>query len=111
MKEVDVGGEFHHRLANRNLYQGDGRHTAEQFRQRYLYQLDNEEAWKNDRMSITFNFQNVKKIGPSFANEAFAYFMKYTSPENLKRKIVFKNLSNVQEIIIDEELKSGYSRR
>ena len=110
MKEVDVGGEFYHRLANRNQYQGDGRHTAEQFRRQYLRQLDDENAWKDEKAFIAFNFINVKKIGPSFANEAFAYFMKYTSPEKFKKKIIFKNLSDVQEIIIDEELKSGYSR-
>ena len=110
MKEVDVGREFHYRLANRNRYQGDGKNTAEQFRKKYLSNLDKEEAWKDDKTSITFNFGNVKKIGPSFANEAFAYFTKYTSPEDIKKKIVFKNISHVQELIIDEELESGYSR-
>jgi len=110
MREVDVGKEFYHRLANRNKYQGDGRHTAEQFRDVYLYDLDKEDAWKDDKIAIVFNFENVKKIGPSFANEAFAYFMKYATPQQLKKKICFKNISSVQELIIEQELESGYSR-
>ncbi|MCY4283608.1 MAG: STAS-like domain-containing protein [Gammaproteobacteria bacterium] len=110
MKEVDVGREFYHRLANRNRYQGDGRYTAEHFRGKYLYDLDKEDAWKDDKISVVFNFENVKKIGPSFANEAFAYFMKYATPKQLKEKIRFKNISGVQELIIEQELESGYSR-
>ena len=110
MREVDVGKEFYHRLANRNRYQGDGRHTAEQFRKAYLCDLDKEDTWQDDKITIIFNFENVKKIGPSFANEAFAYFMKYTTPQQLKKKIRFKNISSVQELIIEQELESGYSR-
>ena len=110
MREVDVGKEFYHRLANRNKYQGDGRHTAEQFRNAYLCDLDKEDTWNDDKITIIFNFENVKKIGPSFANEAFAYFMKYTTPQQLKKKIRFKNISSVQELIIEQELESGYSR-
>ena len=110
MKEIDVGKEFYHRLANRNKYQGDGRHTAEQFRRDYLCALDKEDAWTDDKTVVVFNFDHVKKIGPSFANEAFAYFMKYAKPERFKKKIHFKNISDVQKLIIEQELKSGYSR-
>lgn len=107
MKIINVGKEFHHRLANRNKHQGDGKYNAVDFRNRYLSQLDDETEWKNSEPFVTLDFADVKKIGPSFANEAFAYFMKYTDPEFFKKKVNFKNLSKVQEIIINEELQSG----
>jgi hypothetical protein len=108
--EIDIGIDFHERLANRNKYQGDGRFTAEEFRKKYLGVFDNNEFWNNQSEGIILNFQNVRKIGPSFANEAFAYFMKYTTPEKFYKKVKFTNLSRVQKMIIDQELKTGYSK-
>jgi hypothetical protein len=108
MKTVDVGRDFHHRLANRDTYQGDGRHTAVEFRAKYLSGLDNPETWKDTNPAIVLDFQNVKKIGPSFANEAFGHFMKYTTPQRFLEKVKFINISDVQRIIIKEELESGY---
>jgi len=110
MEIIDVGKDYYYRLANRNKYQGDGKYNAEDFRKKYLKDIDNENSWKSSDSFITLDFSNVKKIGPSFANEAFAYFMKYTNPDHFKRKVVFENLTEVQQLIIDKELKSGYSK-
>ncbi len=107
---IDVGKDFHERLANRNQHQGDGRYTAEEFRNKYLIDFDNENEWKGGNNIITFDFANVRKIGPSFANESFAYFMKYTNPEGFYNKIKFINISKVQKMIIDQELNSGYCK-
>lgn len=108
MKTVNVGIEFYPRLANRNTYQGDGRHNAIEFRKKYLSFLDNSDAWLSDEAVIKFDFDAVKKIGPSFANEAFAYFIKYASPDVFLKKVLFVNWSRVQEMIIKEEIESAY---
>lgn len=108
---IDVGKDFYHRLANRDDRQGDGKHTAVQFRKKYLSSLDDSEAWNEQTEPITLDFANVKKIGPSFANEAFGYFTKYAKPEAFYKKVRFINITNVQKMIIDEELQSGYTGR
>lgn len=106
---IDIGGRFYHRLANRDLNQGDGKHTAVEFRAAFLSKLDNADYWKRPSEPIILDFINVKKIGPSFANEAFGYFTKYAKPEDILKKIQFINISNVQRMIIQEELESGYA--
>jgi hypothetical protein len=108
MKTVDVGKDFYHRLANRDQFQGDGKHTAVEFRNKYLLELDNKAAWSYPEQFIELDFQNVNKIGPSFANEAFGYFMKYTDPQGFIRKVKFSNISEVHLMIIEEELESGF---
>jgi len=108
---IDIGKDFYHRLANRDERQGDGKHTAIQFRKKYLSDLDNAQAWKEESEPLIFDFSNVKKIGPSFANEAFGYFTRYVTPEAFYKKVRFINISNVQKMIIDEELRSGYTGR
>lgn len=108
VKTVDVGNEFHYRLANRDKNQGDGKHTAVEFRKRYLDEIDNNDFWSAPRKFIVFDFVNVKKIGPSFANEAFAYFTKYIDPKKILEAIEFRNTTKVQNAIILEELESGY---
>lgn len=110
MKTVNVAIEFYPRLANRDQHQGDGAYNAVLFRMTYLSDLDTEEAWNNTTPYIIFNFQDVKKIGPSFANEAFAYFTRYARPEAITKRILFTNITNVQRAIIETELQSGYSR-
>lgn len=111
MKSVDVGKEFYHRLGNRDEHQGDGQYTAVDFRNRFLSELDDNKAWTRSGVFIVLDFKNVRKIGPSFANEAFGYFMKYTNPSSFLKKVQFKNISEVQLIIIKEELESGYRGR
>ena len=109
MNTINVANDFYFRLVNRNKYQGDGLHHAEEFRNKYLSDLDKIEAWSDDNEYILLDFKNVKKIGPSFANEAFAFFTKYAKPEQIFKKISFKNLTKVQDIIIRTELEAGYS--
>jgi hypothetical protein len=108
---IDVGKDFYPRLANRDRRQGDGKHNAIQFRAKYLDHMDNREFWARDQDSVTFDFKNVEKIGPSFANEAFAYFTKYAEPKKIKSRIEFVNISEVDRTIIEEEIDSGYSDR
>lgn len=111
MKVIDVGNLFYHRLANRNEHQGDGKYTAISFRNRFLKELENEENWKSDEPFICFDFINVHKIGPSFANEAFGYFAKWHKPKDILKKIIFKNISRIQRLIIENELKTSYEGR
>ena len=108
MKEINVGKEFFFRLGNRDSHQGDGLKNAVEFREKYLKELDNQKEWDRGDYEICLDFSEVKKIGPSFANEAFAYFTKYASPENILIKI--KNITNVKMSIIKEELEEGYRR-
>ena len=110
-KRVDVGKSFYPRLAHRNKNQGDGKHTATEFREQFLSEFDNESFWKDPQPSIILDFSNVKKIGPSFANEAFAFFTKYAPPEKILRVVVIENATTVQYAIIREELESGYKGR
>lgn len=110
MITVNVAAEFYHRLANRDERQGDGKHTAIEFRNKYLAKLDNREEWQSDAPFVTFDFTDVKKIGPSFANEAFAYFTIFAKKDKILRKILFKKISKVQLSIINVELEAGYSR-
>lgn len=108
MAPIDVGKDFYPRLTNRDDTQGDGKHTAVEFREKYLNVLDNKESWHKLSEPIIFDFQNVKKIGPSFANEAFGYFCQYVTPSDFLKKIKFERISRVQMMIIQEELESAY---
>lgn len=108
MKTINVGREFYPRLANRNRHQGDGKNNAIEFRTKYMLFLDTPDAWRTEDPVIQFDFVDVKKIGPSFANEAFAYFIKYTTPDTMLKKVLFVNWSRVQEMIVKEELASAY---
>jgi len=109
MTTIDVGVVFYHRLANRDSKQGDGKHTAVEFRTRFLSSRDNPQIWKSSSEPTILDFKNVKKIGPSFANEAFGYFTKYATPATFFERVRFVNISKVQKMIIEEELESGYS--
>jgi hypothetical protein len=105
---IDVGKEYFYRLANRDKNQGDGTHNAEQFRKKYLSEFDSPEEWRIGKREITFDFTSVEILGPSFANEAFAYFTKYASPENILKRFHFINISEVKMDTINEELTEGY---
>lgn len=109
-KTIDVGKEFYHRLANRDKHQCGGYHSAEDFRDEYLAELCNEEAWKDNSEFIVLDFSHVKKLGPSFANEAFAFFTQFAKPERILKKIRFVNISDVKMMIIRTELESGYGK-
>ncbi len=111
MADIKVA-QFCKRLTNRNKSQGDGEHTAEDFRKQYMSNCLKEDFWSSDD-TITFDFSEVIKIGPSFANEAFAFFMggKFNvDKKKFNEHIKFKHISRVQELIIQQELDSGYSK-
>lgn len=110
MKTINIATDFHHRLVNRDERQGDGSHNAIDFREKFLSFLDDPKSWLTDQTEIILDFTGVEKLGPSFANEAFAYFTKYAKPSSIKSKISFINISNVKNETIDIELKDGYSR-
>lgn len=109
MDSIKVATDFYHKLTNRNKKQGDGLHTAEEFRKKYLARCDNKPFWDGTE-KVVFDFTDVVKIGPSFANEAFAYFMKITNKNKFNAHIKFENISKVQQLIIQQELDSGYSK-
>jgi len=112
MIKVDVGKEFHFRLANRNELQGDGMYNAIDFRNKFLSVLDSADAWKNLDKEVVLDFSHVKRIGPSFANEAFAYFMRYTNPDDFFKKIEFINIDKDVDLpIIIKELNAGYYKK
>lgn len=111
MKTIDIGEDFFPRLTNRDTRQRDGKYTAVEFREKYLSELDKEEAWKDDSLYINLDFKNVSKMGPSWANEVFAYFTKYSRPEKVLDKIRLINISRVKKSIIKQELDSGYSQK
>ena len=110
IKTIDVGKEFYHRLANRDRHQCGGQHSAEEFREMYLSILCDKNAWRDDHEAIVLDFKHVKKLGPSFANEAFAYFTQWAKPDCILKKIRFLNISPVKLRIIKIELESGYGR-
>lgn len=111
MSAIDIGRNFSPRLVNRNKHQGDGRYTAEEFRKKYLNFLDNEQLWKEAGNEVILDFANVEKIGPSFANEAFAYFSKYAKKREILEKIKLINITKIKRAIITEEIESGYSKK
>lgn len=107
-KIVDVGKEFSEDLIFRNSLQGNARYNAQNFRMKFLKELDGVKEWNKD-YKIILDFSNVKRISPGFANEAFADFAKYAQgPEEILEKIVIKNASEVQWGIILREIKSGF---
>jgi len=110
MKTVDVGKEFFAQLTNRDCRQREGKHTAIEFRAKYLSELDSEEAWKGDDVFIELDFQNVIRMGPSWANEVFAYFTQYARPERILKKIRLINISRVKRSIIEQEIETGHTR-
>ena len=95
--EIKISNEFSDRLEIRD--------EAKDFRERFLSNLD----W-DDKSKVILDFDGVKKISPSFANEAFAYFMQFTDPKGFHTKIKIKNATKIQNMIIDFELETGYAR-
>lgn len=108
MKSIDVGIEFSPSLTNRDELQRDGTFSGEEFRNRYLKDLEDENIWKNEDPYIILDFGNVERLGPSWANEVFAYFTQFAHPELILKKIHLKNITPVKKAIIDRELSTGY---
>lgn len=106
---LDIGKVFYHKLLNRNELQGDGKNTAVDFRVKYLGDLDSEAWWKSSNSKIELDFANVEVIGPSWANEIFAYYLgKGVKKKDILEKIICLNLTKTKEIIINREIDQGY---
>ena len=107
--KIDIGKVFFHKLANRNHLQGDGKHTAIEFRNKFLKDLDTDEWWLNPNLRIELDFGNVELIGPSWANEIFAYYLtKGLNKKQVLEKIICLNLTKTKTVIINRELDQGY---
>ena len=108
MRFIDVGVEFNSLLENRNKNQGNGKFHAEEFRDKYLKELEDPAFWQTPEENyITLDFTNVDKIGPSFANEAFGFFMKLTDESTFKKVVIFKNTQPIHDLVINIELNSA----
>lgn len=131
MKLVKVAQEFGTRLTNRSHLQGDGKNTAEEFRKKYFTWHFRKDSWDMlnlalscetedlgefnegvnegnqeiiQELEITFDFDGVKALTPSFANEAFRYFLQYTTKDTFLKVVKFINISDVKLEIIMREL-------
>jgi hypothetical protein len=106
---IDVGRDFFVDLVNRDANQGDGLYTAVEFRDRYLKDLMEPKFWVKPKEYIRLDFSKVEILGPSFANEAFAYFTQFdVKPDTILQVISFVNVSRVKLSIIKVELEQGY---
>jgi len=95
MRTIDVGKEFSSTLATRN--------QAILFCEKFFRDLEITD-WQTDEPFVALDFANVRKISPGFANEAFACFLGVATPERILKKIVLRNLTHVQRVIINLEL-------
>ncbi len=111
IQTIDVGTVFSPRLTNRDPNQGDGKNTAIEFRTRYLSELDDPQVWLSPTLRIRLDFANVVRLGSSFANEAFGYFVRHARPEAILKVIQFVNTTNVQMTMIEQELRSAASKK
>jgi len=108
MKRLNIGQDFTPYLTNRNKEQRDGKHTAIEFREKFLSDLEQNAIWESDEAYIILDFDKVERLGPSWANEVFAYFTRNHSPEEILKKIRLENISRVKRQIIEGELRTGY---
>lgn len=109
MKVVKIK-DFSDFLINRDQYQGDGSFHAVEFRQKYLSNADDIEWWNIKSDVIELDFGGVDTLGPSWANEAFAYFAKYANkPNDIYKRFRFTNISPVKLALIKREIDSGYN--
>ena len=81
------------------------------FRDTYLSFLDNDDIWKDDATEIILDFSRVKRIGPAWSNEVFAYFRKYANTDQILKKINIINASSTKKTIIQFEIDSGYYKK
>lgn len=108
MIKINISKQFSPQLRNRDERQGDGTNTAVQFRRKFLSCLVKDERWQPGAEDLELDFSGVEIIGPSFANEAFAFFTKYSTPEDIYTKIKFANINPIDKEIIDWEITNGY---
>src|SRR4051812_35551820 len=80
---IQIADEFSDYLVNRDKYQGDGKYSAQDFRSRFLKELDDQSWWDNPETRVVISFKGVQTLGPSWANEAFAYFLRFATREQI----------------------------
>lgn len=103
---IDIGRCFHPRLIHRNSWEP---YNAVMFRYQFLRELDCPEAWLPGGKVVCLDFSGVKRISPSFATKAFAYFLKYADAGTIRKHIRIINCSPVIRDIIDLELEDENS--
>lgn len=80
-------------------------YSAKAFRDLFLKEFDNQEAWQDDNVGVILDFRGVERLSPSFAYHAFAYFRKYAQSERIMRKFHRTNITSLQKQVIDLELE------
>ena len=108
MNTVNVGLDFSPYLINRGGQQMDGAFSGQAFRNKYLADLDDAARWHDSELCVVLDFGEVKRLGPSWANEVFAFFTKYGKPGIILKKIKLVNISKVKRDIIQVEIDTGY---
>lgn len=111
IRKINVAAEFSDYLVNRNNLQGDGTKTGEDFRTQFLLDLENDSWWDKSENIIIFNFKDVRTIGPSWANEVFAYYANKRNKSTVLSHLKFENISPVKLEIIELEIESGYATK
>ncbi|HLD99860.1 MAG TPA: STAS-like domain-containing protein [Bdellovibrionota bacterium] len=85
--------------------------TGVEFREQFLQDLESSEWWSDPKKTLVLDFAGVTRLGPSWANEVFAYYTKDNrKPDEILQKIQLKNISPVKLETIQVELKNGYRR-
>jgi hypothetical protein len=106
---INIATDFSDTLINRDKDQGDGTFNGVEFRTKYLSIADSEEWWKKQREVIALDFSGVDIIGPSWANEVFAFFTRFNLNEkDILKRFDLQKISNVKLALIKREIASGY---
>ena len=103
--------DFAEELVNRNKHQGSGRNTGEEFRNKYLQDLESDTWWKDSDKKIVLNFAGIYTLSPSWANEVFAYYGRKFTEKKIKERILLANISDVKRKIIYKEIEVGCKKR
>lgn len=106
---IKIAQDFSDTLINRDKNQGDGTFTGVDFREKFLKSADSEPWWKKQSDVITLDFEGVDTLGPSWANEVFAFFTKFNVNErDILKRFNLVNISNVKLALVKREIASGY---
>ena len=102
---VDIGIEFCENLIHRDR-KACKTYNAIYFKHTYLWDGSINNLGCGRKTPIILDFINVRRIGPSFVRAAFEVYVKHHGSLNEFYKIFrFENLSKVQKMIIELELK------
>jgi len=109
--KITIATEFSDFLVNRDEFQGDGTFTGVEFRTQFLAPLEAQDWWKNSSEELVLDFDKVDTIGPSWANEVFAYYTDAgRTPTEILKKIKFQKISPVKLNLIKTEIAAGYKK-